>query len=463
MTARPAVEDGEEEDKDPFQAFLAARSAAGTRSELTLRASGGTEGGKASFSLSDIIAPQRGGGSREGQRSIGKDPFATFKALRPQGENEKEEEQRSQGAQKGGLAGERALLRITNQVSTAREDVLRIKLKMLELSLQSEKRSFLENAGSPVLPSSPLYRTPAAEKCLRHPERTSEAWSCDTSEGSPEDAPPYGAAPTAPGKWKPSQALSRSNPTSASSPSLSRQVAQSEQSAKVKGTEDSLHLPPITPTASQESMLSGWWPKTSNWNVLMKDKVVARRRNLKSSGGSVLLGDGPAPERSNSMISGHFFAFQVMQVDDTNHPLDQLRGASIGFGFSQLPASHPSCDHPVYAYEIPKCILVGYGPHFIDGRRWQKTDYDPRFLRVGDCVGVLLTSSGDLIVFVNGSPVLRVPTSLAEEAPVNMASGAMRRTPPLYPVCDLHGRIYEVQLLPYAGPPHAASRRTRLK
>jgi hypothetical protein len=50
---------------------------------------------------------------------------------------------------------------------------------------------------------------------------------------------------------------------------------------------------------------------------------------------------------------------------------------------------------------------------------------------------------------------------LAEEAPVKTASG-MRRTL-LYPVCDLHGRIYEVQLLPYAGPPHAASRRTRLR
>merc|ERR1712039_632658 len=131
------------------------------------------------------------------------------------------------------------------------------------------------------------------------------------------------------------------------------------------------------------------------------------------------------------------------------------RNLSLGFGFSRLPARDKACKHPLYAYEIPETVLVGYRSHLIDGKQWQntnaQTNWDSQGLQINDTIGVLASPHGELIVYVNGEQVLRVPTSLAEDAQPT-AGKPVRRV--LFPIIDLHGRVSAVTLLPRASPPN---------
>jgi hypothetical protein len=164
---------------------------------------------------------------------------------------------------------------------------------------------------------------------------------------------------------------------------------------------------------------------------------------------------------------------QSLGISEEGCASDEKQDMSLVLGVSRVNARHRFCERPVYAYEVPGTVLVGYGGHLIDKGKWKKTGWDARTLKVNDTVGVLVTEDGDLVVYVNEEQVLRVPTSLGEktsaddslanlesEIPAGSVSPSdtllARKTSKriLYPILDLHGRVCAVTLLPRMSPPN---------
>lgn len=224
-----------------------------------------------------------------------------------------------------------------------------------------------------------------------------------------------------------------------------------------------------------------------------KHDQKARRLNLNLPGGTVVLGNGKIPNFIDAglLAKGYYFAFQIDALDDQHFPLDRLKGLSLAFGVSSLPARHRNCRRPMYGYEIPDAVLFGYGNKMIEKGKWIKTCWDPKSLQVNDIVGLLVAEDGDLVVFVNEKQVLRVKTSLNDEYNQQQQAAAMggssssfganlltpqgndsqgsrntskRRSsskygpPPikrvLFPIIDLHGRVSAVTLLARSAPPN---------
>eukprot|EP00933_Yihiella_yeosuensis_P074870 TRINITY_DN83952_c0_g1_i1.p1 TRINITY_DN83952_c0_g1~~TRINITY_DN83952_c0_g1_i1.p1 ORF type:complete len:515 (+),score=79.13 TRINITY_DN83952_c0_g1_i1:68-1612(+) len=210
--------------------------------------------------------------------------------------------------------------------------------------------------------------------------------------------------------------------------------------------------------AANDPFMKCWWSKTRCWNAKIgKKDLRAARQSLPLPGGCVVLGNGKVPLTSGShlLTTGYYFAFQIDQIDEDNFPLDNVKDMTIGFGVSHLPARHKACDKPVYGYEVPGTILVGYGQHLIDHGAWFRQDHwDSKDLKVGDVVGCQIAPDGALVVWVNGEQVLRVSTSLGD--PNASPSKKIRISPRrvLFPMVDLHGRVSAVTLLPKAALPN---------
>jgi len=211
---------------------------------------------------------------------------------------------------------------------------------------------------------------------------------------------------------------------------------------------------------TSEKLLSKFYAETRCWNVLISGKDMrASRRVLEMPGGSVVLGDGKMPLffGSHLLNTGYYYAFQIDAIDDVNYPLEKVRDLSFAFGVSHLPGYHKKCEKPIYAYEIPGTILVGYGPHVVDMGEWySQKAFDPKDLQEGDIVGVHLSPHGDIVVYQNGVQVFRTPTSLCESSrdevhPRRKAVGPRRK---LFPIIDLHGRVSAVTLLPKQSLPN---------
>jgi len=377
--------------ENPFATFLAARHAAGSKSTTTWPSQckePHTTGG-----LAFVPSPTPAG-----------DNFSTF------------------------LAPKWALLRTEEML---REDVLRAKRTLLEVTLETNSRAL-----HPVANQEDAAQSPSAAL-----------------------SPILSAYPYSP-------------------LSLSSSVPNLQASA-------SPFLPAISSRSPVESlrdepMLSGWWSKTRCWNIsISKRDMKARRQTLGLPGGTVVLGNGRMPIFNESgLAKGYFFAFQIDAVDDENFPLDGLKDMALVIGVSNFPARHRSCERPMYAYEVPDAVLVGYGGHLVDKGKWMKTSWDPKRLKRDDVVGVLVTEEGDIVVFVNEELVLRVKTSLNEniiaaqalsistmslgvdgESPSRRPSKRRAsKTAPvkrvLFPILDLHGRVSAVTLLPRMSPPH---------
>mmetsp|Transcript_106922 Transcript_106922/g.312641 ORF Transcript_106922/g.312641 Transcript_106922/m.312641 type:complete len:488 (+) Transcript_106922:87-1550(+) len=450
---------------DPFAAFLAVRQVPGQQLEATR--------------LQPMWRTKKAAGSSDSGRDTASDPFASFMALRPPRPSPPPES-------------------LTEQ--SLREDLLRTKRQLLEVGLKAELKAL--DPACPPETATRLRRVRKAQWYLQHPERTLEAMSGPASEASDDE--PEAHLPHAPGRCsskhltprrsaeeaglsdspsltahKQGTALQRGSSktqvllASASAPSLRSDapsplltVAQDGGAAK---TLNLTSLPPIVNGATEMTPLSTkhevvedkspllqfWWTRTKSWNVGFSHKeLTAQRHNLSMSGGTVVLGNGRLPlfTGSHLLSAGFFYSFQVGSLDDRHFPLEGCRDLSCGFGVSRFPPQHRNCERPVFAYEIPDSVLVGYGDHLIDRGKWWHTDWNPRELREGDMVGVLIPPDGDFVVFVNGDQVLRARTSLGEEGDFSKARSAQRRT--LYPVVDLHGRICSVTLLPRQSPPN---------
>jgi len=431
---------------DPFAAFLASRPAGGH---------GATA--QSTWQLGTAADATQG---HWGEAGAAQDPFATFAALRPPA---------PERPQKAEPTVERGL----------REELMRAKRELLEVGLKAELMAL--EPSCPPHTAARLRRLRKAQSYLRRPEHTAEVMSSAASNASdteltaatpgshPEDSPP-GPAAEGPAAPEGAQADSLAAATPASSQLRSRPASPGVTALSASRSMPSLSttrglnatlLPPIgtagqTAAAASRSslrddptLLRGWWTKTRCWNVIFSDgDLRATRQNLATSGGSVALGGGRLPlfAGSHLLYQGLYYAFRVDALDDENFPLEGLRGLSFGFGISRLPADHRDCESPVFAYEIPSAVVVGFGGNFVDGGVWRRTGWDPRDLQQGDIVGLFIPPDGDIVVFVNDMQVLRVKTSLGR------AQVGQRQ--PLYPVVDLHGRVAAVTLLLGKAPPN---------
>lgn len=205
-----------------------------------------------------------------------------------------------------------------------------------------------------------------------------------------------------------------------------------------------------------EPTLSAWWSKRRCWNVFIAKKDLSvSRRYLERAGGAVVMGDGKIPMFRGGHLrsTGSYYAFQIDAVDEEHFPPGASGDLSFAFGISHLPARDRQCDKHMYGYEIPGCILVGYGPHIVDAGLWYTQHaWDSKELKPGDVVGVLINPHGDLVVYVNNKQVFRFATSLCDGDKQDINPRRKTQVSPrtMYPIIDLHGRVSAVTLLPNA-------------
>eukprot|EP00929_Paragymnodinium_shiwhaense_P114244 TRINITY_DN82593_c0_g1_i1.p1 TRINITY_DN82593_c0_g1~~TRINITY_DN82593_c0_g1_i1.p1 ORF type:complete len:498 (+),score=116.37 TRINITY_DN82593_c0_g1_i1:161-1654(+) len=210
--------------------------------------------------------------------------------------------------------------------------------------------------------------------------------------------------------------------------------------------------------AIDEPVLSGWYSQTRLWNLsVTRNSQSARRHSLEYSGGAIVLGNGRMPLYTGRhlMSPGYYYNFTIGEVDDKFFPINKVRDLSFAFGVSRLPGHDRACTRPTYAYEVEGTVLVGYGARMIDQGRWYETNWDPKVLEPGDEVGVLVGMEGDMAIFVNGTQVLRMKTSLCDDAREILKSPSSKsKKRALFPIVDLHGRVCNVQIGMRKAPPN---------
>jgi len=243
-------------------------------------------------------------------------------------------------------------------------------------------------------------------------------------------------------------------------------ASASAPSLGMKPTRSSTNLlPPISSSSKSAAVrpglgnLHGWWTSTRTWNAgLSRDRMRLRRLDASVAGGCVALGDGKLEMVHDSTPNhGYYYALRIEAVDDVNFPLkedgnEKTHVLSSGFGFSKLPPCDPSCEKPMFAYEIPDSVVVGYNGHLISNKRWTAVDWDPKNLQVGDILGMFIAlRSADLFVLVNGEVKLRLATSLKPDKDAPTSQHGVKQI--VWPLVDLHGRITAVSLLTDELPP----------
>jgi hypothetical protein len=459
--------------ENPFAAFLASRSAAPANK------SGPDQTWPTAASHDAHEALNRPFNSGLGSPpSPAGDHFASFLALGPAGDM-------SRSASSPSFRGNEQQLR--NEVARAKRQLLEVTLQMesqaldpaskeedVAQSLERLRRAhdYLSNPGgsqdsaaNAKRPFSTMDRTATPMSPIRHMSNWEQtpAWSPISMNASMSNLQSSG------GSFLPVIGNDTSRP---------RAFSQSSQISSMHATRH----------AKEEPLLSGWWSQTRCWNLAVsKRDMKARRQTLGLPGGTVVLGNGRMPNFSDSgrLAKGCFFAFQIDEVDEEHFPLDRLKDISLVIGVSRYPARHRSCERPMYGYEVPDAILLGYGGHLIDKGRWIKTSWNPKDLKVGDVVGLLVTEDGDFVVYINDKQVMRVKTSLSDPqpqsqdvknpissfaakldsvstpssdmAPQSRSASKSSKTPVkrvLFPMLDLHGRVSAVTLLPRKSPPN---------
>lgn len=462
----PGAATGQKMDlSNPFAAFLAARPTADT----TLRPQ------KVTFGLGRVppmgpMGPMCVGGPTppEGPHDgpgygipAGADSYASFLARRP--------------------------LHPSQEVEILKADVLRTKKELLEVALEAELKA--ARGELPEEATARLHRVRTAQRYLYHPERILEPFSGSAS--APSEQARLGTAQTMAeagtgellipsilettlsavdandmnlsGTNTPGQDLTaaphgaRRLPSRDSNRGSTLRAAGGMATGTASASASAIGLgamtPPVSPAAvapydpASEQLLNGWWTKTRCFNIKVgKGDLKCRRHSLAVHGGCLAFGNGRLPLYTGShlLCTGYYVAFRVDAMDAGQH------GTSMAMGISRLSPAQERLQGsmcPLYGYEVPGAVIVGYSGHFIDEGKWYKTPWDSDALQVGDRVGLLITQDGELVVFHNETQVLRTTTSLA--------SGASTRAKKKYfGMVDLSGRVSELTLLPQAEPPN---------
>merc|ERR1711957_590104 len=168
--------------------------------------------------------------------------------------------------------------------------------------------------------------------------------------------------------------------------------------------------------------------------IVSEDGLLARHRD---ESGEVMHGPVMSKEALVAGRAGLYFEVELVEV----RPEEMPDGLTIG-----VTATDPSTvqEVPATVEHIPHTWTVGY-----DGQMWDAEsctlsmiDWDPRSLKQGDVVGVLITlSEGELIVFQNGVACCPGPR------------GIPAATKPLFAVVDLLGAARAVRWRVGALPP----------
>mmetsp|Transcript_43248 Transcript_43248/g.69138 ORF Transcript_43248/g.69138 Transcript_43248/m.69138 type:complete len:922 (-) Transcript_43248:148-2913(-) len=168
---------------------------------------------------------------------------------------------------------------------------------------------------------------------------------------------------------------------------------------------------------------------------LSEDGYVAKR--VRGCRQSVVVGSAPLEPQDLGCY------FEVVVRETVNGWV-----GGLGLGVTRVsPAEMKRM--PDKAWRIPSTFIVGYwGCLFLDGRE-KRTRWKADTLKVGSRVGLLVTGDGrgDLIVFVDGEPVVRADDVL----PNSFSSGGMQE--PLYPVIDVFAATLSVELMTNATAP----------
>jgi len=158
---------------------------------------------------------------------------------------------------------------------------------------------------------------------------------------------------------------------------------------------------------------------------LSEDGYTAKR--VRGCRQSVVLGSAPLQPQE----LGHYFEVVVRET---------VNGwvGGLGIGVTRVPPAELK-RMPDKAWRIPNTFIVGYwGCLFLDGRE-KRTKWKADTLTVGSRVGLLVTGDGrgDLIVFVDGVPVVRAEDVLP-------TSGL--HSEELYPIIDVFAATLAVEL-----------------
>lgn len=172
---------------------------------------------------------------------------------------------------------------------------------------------------------------------------------------------------------------------------------------------------------------------TSSDGLFVKRRLALGRLDSKAaavnSKGGVIFGDGPLPV----FAEGAYFEVRM----------EQRQSASDGLVIGVV-AVDPRSFGQVFdcAEELPHAWSFGYdGQANIDGIQgsMRPITWRPHLLLVGDCVGLLVTPCGEVVVYENGAIVAQAPC----------------RVPPktrLFPFLELRGTAVALSLLPAAAP-----------
>lgn len=173
-----------------------------------------------------------------------------------------------------------------------------------------------------------------------------------------------------------------------------------------------------------------------NLSISEDGYLAARMRGCRQS---VAIGSGPLPAQN----WGYYFEVEVQET---------VAGWVGGLGIGVTSTSPGSLRRvPDKAWRMPNSFIVGYwGCIFLDGKE-HRTAWRSDSLCAGSRVGLLITGDGrgDLIVFVNGRPVVRAEGALLGDGTDSTATWEE----PLYPVVDVFAATRVVVLSQFASPP----------
>lgn len=201
-----------------------------------------------------------------------------------------------------------------------------------------------------------------------------------------------------------------------------------------------MHTNPVLPAhglqlagANARQMLAPLCRNPCGMNIELSEDGYSAKR-IRGCRQSVVMGSSPLEKQE----LGHYFEVVVRET---------VNGWVGGLGIGVTRVSPAELKRmPDKAWRIPSTFIVGYwGCVFLDGRE-KRTRWKADTLKEGSRVGLLVTGDGrgDLIVFVDGEPVVRADDVLP-------SSGL--RSDELYPVVDVFAATLAVELQQSAVPP----------
>jgi hypothetical protein len=172
----------------------------------------------------------------------------------------------------------------------------------------------------------------------------------------------------------------------------------------------------------------------------MSDSVIASEGNYNvlranDSHRALVMGSSPLMRQ----VGGVYFEVRISGI------VEGFTGG-LAIGITQTKPTDLT-ESPAQAEEIPLTIAIGYSSCIYLNGFERSVTWDSSRLQVGQRIGLLITDDGqgDLIVFEDQKPVVRIDGSVLSEAGLGNS--------PMYPIVELFGSISGVTLCPRSTVP----------